>query len=51
MYFERLPLGFDKTLKQYQLGDFAFTTFKLKPEIQIDGLYLIKDKNYYVQLH
>lgn len=51
MYFERLPLGFDEKLNQYQLSDFAFTTFKLKSNTHIEGLYLIKSKNYYVQLH
>lgn len=51
MYFERLPTGFDDKLKQYQLDNFAFTTFKLKPDTFIEGLYLIKGKNYYVQLH
>ncbi len=51
MYFERLPIGFDDKLKQYQLGDFAFTTFKLKSDTHMEGLYLIKGKNYYVQLH
>lgn len=50
MYFERLPAGFDDKLKQYQLADFFFTTFKLKPDTRIEGLYLIKCKNYYVQL-
>ncbi|GAB4326992.1 MAG: hypothetical protein OHK0038_00550 [Flammeovirgaceae bacterium] len=51
MYFERLPIGFDEKLKQYNLDNFAFTTFKLKPNTQVEGLYLIKDKNFYVQLY
>ncbi|GAB4133858.1 MAG: hypothetical protein Fur0027_22290 [Raineya sp.] len=51
MYFERLPKGFDEKLKQYELGDFAYTTFKLKPNTQLESIYKIKNKNYYVYLH
>lgn len=51
LYFERLPVGFDEVLNQYELGDFAFTTFKLKPNTELENLFLIKKENFYVQLH
>lgn len=50
-YFERLPVGFDEKLNQYELGDFAYTTFKLTPNTMLGNLYWIKEENYYVQLH
>jgi len=50
LYFERLPLGFDLVLNQYELGDFVFSTFKLKKEANINSLYFLKQQNYYVQL-
>ncbi len=50
MYFERLPKGFDTTLFQYKIGDYALTTFQLKQSIGIDNLYFLNQKLYYVQL-
>jgi CRISPR-associated protein Cas5h len=41
-YFERLPTGFNEELMQYQLSDFAFTDWKLKPESKISSLYQLK---------
>lgn len=50
MYFERLPKGFDTTLFQYKIGDYALTTFQLKQSIGINNLYFLNQKQYYVQL-
>lgn len=50
MYFERLPRRFDDTLFQYEIGDYALTSFKLKQTIGIDNLYFLNQKKYYVQL-
>jgi CRISPR-associated protein Cas5h len=50
IYFERLPKGFDTNLFQYEIGDYALTTFKLRQSIGIDNLYLLNQKQYYVQL-
>jgi len=44
-YFERLPIGFSESLMQYQLGDFAFTDWKLKPESIVFSLYQFKNGN------
>lgn len=49
LYFERLPLGFND-LFQYELGDFAFTTFNIRKSANFENLYHIKTENYYVQL-
>lgn len=49
-YFERLPLGFDNDLRQYRLGNFVFSTFKLTKNSSIKNLYFLKSENYYVQL-
>lgn len=50
LYFERLPRGFDLELNQYDLKEFAFSTFKLKKETKLRNLYYIKTHDYYVQL-
>lgn len=42
-YFERLPTGFNEELMQYQLSDFAFTDWKLKPESKISSLYKLEN--------
>lgn len=42
-YFERLPVGFDEELCQYELGNFAYTDWTLKPDAVIDNLYEIVD--------
>jgi CRISPR-associated protein Cas5h len=44
-YFERLPVGFDESLMQYQLGDFAFTDWKLKPTSTVSSLYGLTSGN------
>lgn len=41
-YFERLPVGFNEQLMQYQMGDFAFTDWRIKPDSQISSLYSLE---------
>mgnify|MGYP000856686506 FL=1 len=50
IYFERLPVSFDERLFQYQLGDFAFTNFNLKPTAHLDNLFFLPNEQKYVQL-
>lgn len=45
MYFERLPLGFDEVLLQYELAEFAFTDWTLKEDSIIDDLFQIETEN------
>ncbi|MDQ1089908.1 type I-B CRISPR-associated protein Cas5b [Siphonobacter sp. SORGH_AS_1065] len=40
-YFERLPVGFDEQLLQYELAEFAFTDWTLQARSQVDDLYEI----------
>lgn len=42
-YFERLPIGFDEQLMQYELNNFAFTDWVLKPDSTIESLYQVID--------
>lgn len=44
-YFERLPIGFNEMLFQYQLNDFAFTDWKLKRQSKISSLYQLSNSN------
>ncbi len=45
MYFERLPIGYDEELFQYEYQPFVLTSFKLKKGYKIDNLYqLNKDE-------
>lgn len=48
-YFERLPVGFDEVLMQYDLHDFAYTTAPVKNAKSLDNLYLLKEEDAYVQ--
>jgi CRISPR-associated protein Cas5h len=41
LYFERLPIGFDEALQQYRYADFAYSTCKWQPGINIENLYLL----------
>ena len=45
MYFERLPLGFDETLFQYELAEFAFTDWTLKEDSIVDDLFQIETED------
>lgn len=52
-YFERLPVGFDERLVQYQLAEFAFTDWTLQAGAQIDDLYAVhteQEANRIIQL-
>lgn len=50
MYFERLPVGFNELLFQYEMKDFAFSNFKLKSDTPLGDLYFMPSKQRYVQL-
>jgi len=50
IYFERLPKGFNEELIQYDLGEFVFTTFKLKSDYMPTNIYLLNSLQEYVQL-
>lgn len=41
MYFERLPIGFDEGLFQYQLAEFAFTDWSLKKDSAFEDLLTV----------
>lgn len=43
MYFERLPIGYDEELYQYEYQPFVLTTFKLKKNYKIDNLYQLNN--------
>jgi CRISPR-associated protein Cas5h len=49
LYFERLPVGFDRVLNQYDLQEFAYSTFRIKSP-SMPNLYLLKLTGEYVQL-
>lgn len=49
-YFERLPVNHNEALFQYNYEDFAYTNFKLKANILLDNLYIIRG-NEYIQLN
>lgn len=40
-YFERLPVGFDEVLMQYQLAEFAYTNWTLKEDSVVENLFLL----------
>jgi len=44
-YFERLPISFNEILFQYQLIDFIFTDWKLRPESKVSSLYQLNAGN------
>jgi len=52
-YFERLPIGFNKKLFQYDYSDFAYSNALLEEEIKVDSanLYNLKNKNEVVYLY
>jgi CRISPR-associated protein Cas5h len=41
MFFERLPIGFDEKLFQYQLAEFAYTDWTLKQDSIFENLFNI----------
>lgn len=44
-YFERLPVGFDSVLNQYELAEFAYTNWLLKENSVIDNLFCFVQDN------
>lgn len=50
VYFERLPIGFDNKLFQYQLEKFSFTNVNIKSSKILTSLFFLKDTSKYVQL-
>lgn len=50
MYFERLPVGFDEQLFQYEMGEFVFTDFTLSNDSEMSNLYFLSDEKYHIQL-
>lgn len=49
VYFERLPIRFNEELLQYELGDFAYTTYLVENATGLENLYWLKEQNGYVQ--
>lgn len=52
-YFEKLPIGFNKRLAQYEYADFVYTDWKLKPGARLNNLFHISTENesLIIQLH
>jgi CRISPR-associated protein Cas5h len=52
-YFERLPIGFDESLMQYQFNEFVYTDWALKSNSKIENLYRLKedDEEKIIQLY
>ena len=43
MYFEKLPVGYNKELYQYDYADFAFTDWRLSKDSYLENLYRAND--------
>lgn len=50
-YFERLPIGFNEQLYQYDMVDFAYTTVKFKKETNLTNLFYLEEEEQYIQLY
>lgn len=50
MYFERLPIGFDEKLMQYNLAEFVFTSFSLSNDSEMSNLMYLPNEKYCVQV-
>ena len=52
IYFERLPIGFDKNLFQYDYDDFVFSNFSFEKEMNMskEGNFYIVESNIIIQL-
>lgn len=51
MYFERLPVGFNLELMQYELREMVYSNFLIRLEKDPTGLYQLIGEDNYVQLH
>lgn len=49
VYFERLPMNFNEELMQYELFDFAYSSYLIKNAKALDNLYCLKETESYVQ--
>ncbi len=43
MYFEKLPVGYNETLYQYDYADFAYTDWRLSKDSYLENLYKAND--------
>jgi CRISPR-associated protein Cas5h len=50
IYFERLPIGFNEVLMQYELTDFAYTNYLFKKDTMLNNLIRVKNESKYIQL-
>ena len=50
VYFERLPKQFDEVLMQYELVEFAYSTYQIKNAQLLENLYFLDDLDAYAQL-
>lgn len=50
LYFERLPIGFNTELMQYELSEMVFSNYKIKNVVEMPNLFYLKKENSYVQL-
>jgi len=49
-YFERLPIGFNRVTGNYELANFSYSNYKLKPTFNINGLCKINSLDKIIQL-
>jgi len=45
IYFERLPIGFSKITKNYELAEFVYTNAVFKPSFELSNLYEIENED------
>ncbi len=50
LYFERLPIGFNTELMQYELAEMVFSNYKIKNVAAMPNLFHLKKEDSYVQL-
>lgn len=50
IYFERLPVGFDLNLNQYQIEEMVFTNYKMKNLEKLPNLFYLRNLDSYAQL-
>lgn len=51
VFFERLPVGFNEELFQYEIGNFTYTNFNMPSTEGVSNVYWVKTNNTYVQLN
>lgn len=50
LYFERLPIGFNLDLMQYDIKEFAFSNYRINNAQTLENLFFVKELDAYVQL-